>query len=107
MAKAPASAAAKATLSPVGPRLSGPVLLKSQKFFQGFKTGINQQIRQIGQFTGFSIDVPGRVPGSYTRWVKVVNAEGKTIRLYHDTFDKTGTFIHRGIKVPGPERHAP
>jgi hypothetical protein len=51
--------------------------------------------------------VPGRVEGSYTQWVKVLNQQGKTIRLYHDTFDKTGKFIHRGIKVPGIERHVP
>ena len=80
---------------------------KGTKFFKGFKTGRNQQTKQIGKFTEFSTDVPGRVSGSYTRWVKVVDENGRTVRLYHDTFDKTGKFIHRGIKVPGPERHVP
>jgi RHS repeat-associated protein len=78
---------------------------KGDKFLKGFKTGLNQQTTQIGKFTEFATDVPGQVPGSFTRWVKVVDDNGRTIRLYHDTFDKTGKFIHRGIKVPGPERH--
>jgi len=78
---------------------------KGAKFFKGFKTGVNPTTKQVGKFTEFAVDVPGRVPGSFTRWVKVVGEDGRTIRLYHDTFDKTGKFIHRGIKVPGPERH--
>ncbi len=87
--------------------ISNAALVKGSRFFNGFKTGYNQQTQQIGQFTKFSIDVPGKVPGSFTRWVKTVNVNGKTTRLYHDTFDKIGKFIHRGIKVPGPERHVP
>ena len=52
-----------------------------------------------------STPIPGNNGKSFTRWVKVVNADGRTIRLYHDTFDNTGRFLNRGIKVPGPERH--
>ena len=84
---------------------SGAVLKKGAKFFNGFRTGANQLTHQIGPFTKFSTDVPGRVPGSFTRWVKVVDMDAKTIQLYHDTFDKTGRFINRGFKVPGPVRH--
>ncbi len=86
-------------------RITQAAQAKGDKFLRGFKTGINQQTKQIGKFTEFATDVPGRVPGSFTRWVKVVDENGRTTRLYHDTFDKTGKFIHRGIKVPGPERH--
>jgi hypothetical protein len=106
MARSGARAAGCAA-RPAPSAISPSALSKGQKFFQGFKTGINQQTRQIGRFTEFSADVPGRVPGSFTRWVKVVDENGNTIRLYHDTFDKTGRFIHRGMKVPGPERHVP
>lgn len=89
--------------------LPGPgklkVLAKGEKFFAGFKTGYGHSVRQIGRFTEFSVNVPGRVPGSYTRWVKVLNEHGRTIRLYHDTFDPAQRFVHRSIKVPGPPRH--
>jgi len=79
---------------------------KGEEWFRQFgEKVIASRVRQIGPFTEFSVDVAGRVPGSFTRWVKVVDEYGRTIRVYHDTFDKTGRFIHRSIKFPGPERH--
>jgi len=79
---------------------------KGEEWFRKFsERAIATGIRQVGRFTEFSVDVRGRAPGSFTRWVKVVDEHGRTIRVYHDTFDKTGRFIHRGIKFPGPERH--
>ena len=101
--RAPKSAAKAAT------EISESALKKGDKFFKGFakRNPFGQTTKQIGEFTEFGVNVPGRVPGSYTRWVKVVNQEGRTVRLYHDTFDKTGKFINRGVKVPGPERHVP
>jgi RHS repeat-associated protein len=81
--------------------------IKGSKFFQQFarRNPFGHSVRQLGDFTEFAVNVPGNVKGSFTRWVKVVNSDGRTIRLYHDTFDKSGRFVHRGIKVPGPERH--
>lgn len=83
------------------------ILKKRDKFFKGFerRKPFDHNVRKIGEFTQFSVSVPGDSPGSYTRWVKVVNQMGKTLRMYHDTYDKTGRFIHRGVKVPRPERH--
>jgi len=80
---------------------------KRNKFFRGFarRRPFDHDVRKIGTFTQFSVSVPGDSPGSYTRWVKVVNLRGKTVRMYHDTYDKTGRFIHRGVKIPRPERH--
>ena len=81
-------------------------LAKGARFFKGFKTGLNPTTRMIGgKFIEFAITVPGR--NGYTRWVKVVNLRGRTIKLYHDTYDAAQRFMHRGIKVPGPERHVP
>jgi uncharacterized protein RhaS with RHS repeats len=87
--------------------ISESALKKGQKFFKSFskRNPFGKTTKQIGEYTEFGVNVPGRVPGSYTRWVKVVNQEGRTVRLYHDTFDKTGKFINRGVKLPGPERH--
>ena len=92
-----------------GAQISEAALSKGAKFFKGFakRSPFDQTTRQVGKFTEFGVSVPGRVRGSYTRWVKTVDPSGRTVRLYHDTFDKTGKFIHRGVKVPGPERHVP
>ena len=48
--------------------------------------------------------MPGNKSG-YTQWVKTVNKDGKTIKMYHDIFDNTGKFLHRSVKMPGPNRH--
>jgi len=87
--------------------ITGAAQVKGDKFFTGFakRNPINQTTRQIGDYTEFAIDVPGDNGQSFTRWVKVVDSDGRTIRLYHDTFDNTGKFLNRGIKIPGPERH--
>ena len=80
---------------------------KGAKFFKQFSKGdpASKTTRQIGKYTEFAIDVAGDNGTSFTRWVKVVGPDGKTIRLYHDTFENTGKFLNRGIKVPGPTRH--
>ena len=89
------------------PKITAAAQSKGNKFFKGFlkRNPTNQSTRQIGKFTEFSVDVPGNNGKSFTRWIKVVGPDGRTIRLYHDTFDNTGKFLNRGIKVPGPERH--
>ena len=80
---------------------------KGDDFFKGFakRNPTNQTTKQIGDFTEFAVDVAGNNGKSFTRWVKVVSPDGRTIQLYHDTFDNTGRFLNRGFKVPGPERH--
>lgn len=93
--------------------LPGPgklkVAAKGAKFFKGFanRNAFGESVRQIGRFTEFSVSVPGSHGKSFTRYVKVVNEEGRTIRFYHDTFENTGRFINRGFGVPGPYRHVP
>lgn len=80
---------------------------KRDKFFRRFarRRPFDHDVRKIGTFTQFSVSIPGDNPGTYTRWVKMVSLRGKTIRMYHDTYDRTGSFIHRGVKVPRPEKH--
>jgi RHS repeat-associated protein len=80
---------------------------KGDDFFKGFakRNPTSQTTRQIGDFIEFAVDVAGNNGKSFTRWVKVVNPDGRTVKLYHDTFDNTGRFLSRGFKVPGPERH--
>jgi RHS repeat-associated protein len=51
--------------------------------------------KQIGAFTKYTVTVPGNNTG-YTVFTKILNAEGKTVKWFHDTFDTTGKFLHRG-----------
>jgi RHS repeat-associated protein len=83
------------------------VLKKGNEFFKKFDKSkmSNKKVENIDKYTRFSFDLKGDVPGSYTKWTKTVNKEGRTIQIYHDTYDRTEKFIHRGIKYPGPERH--
>lgn len=41
---------------------------------------------------------PGNVPGSYAIYYKEVDANGKTIKVYKDTYDNKGNFVHRKNK---------
>ncbi len=49
----------------------------------------------------FSTDVPGRVPGSYARYIKTVDASGKTIDYVKETYDPSGAILHSKNKF-GP-----
>ncbi len=37
---------------------------------------------------------PGRVPGSKAVYYKVINSDGKTIRVYKETYDPSGKLVH-------------
>lgn len=41
---------------------------------------------------------PGKVPGAYAIYYKEVDSNGKTIRVYKDTYDNKGNFVHRKNK---------
>ena len=41
---------------------------------------------------------PGNVPGSYAIYYKEVDASGKTIKVYKDTYDNKGNLVHRKNK---------
>ena len=41
---------------------------------------------------------PGNVPGSYAIYYKEVDSNGKTIRVYKDTYDNKGNLVHRKNK---------
>lgn len=40
----------------------------------------------------------GDVPGSYAVYYKEVDKDGKTLKVYKDTYDNNGYFVHRKIK---------
>ena len=41
---------------------------------------------------------PGRVPGSYASYYKVISAEGNTLRVFKETFAPGNIFVHSKVK---------
>lgn len=41
---------------------------------------------------------PGNVPGSKAIYYKVVSADGKTLKVYKETYDPTGKLLHNKNK---------
>ena len=58
----------------------------------------------VGGAVEYSVTVQGNKPGSYTIWNKAINSQGRTIRVFHDTYSN-GNFLHRSHKFPGTPRH--
>ncbi|HEY0656568.1 MAG TPA: RHS repeat-associated core domain-containing protein [Chryseosolibacter sp.] len=81
---------------PVGP-------LKAVKWLASFKNA-QTSIKQVGNFWRATAKVQGR-GGSYTIYTKMVNNSGRTVKWFHDTFDKTGKFLHRGWTVGSTKIH--
>jgi hypothetical protein len=41
---------------------------------------------------------PGRVPGSKAIYYKIIDSDGKTVRVYKETYDPHGNLVHRKEK---------
>lgn len=41
---------------------------------------------------------PGKVPGSRAVYHKILDVEGRTVRVYKETFDPNGNLVHRKEK---------
>jgi RHS repeat-associated protein len=55
------------------------------------------EVKKIGEFWKYTTKTMSRNGNeSYTLVTKYINSNGRTIKWFHDTFDKTGRFIHRG-----------
>ncbi len=44
------------------------------------------------------MEKPGIVPGSKAVYYKIIDAEGKTVRVYKETYDPNGNLVHRKEK---------
>jgi RHS repeat-associated protein len=63
--------------------------------------GADVTVSRIGSFYRATWQVGGEARGqSRTVWTKIINSEGRTVRLYHDSYDRAGRFQHRKFKVP-------
>ena len=57
--------------------------------------------KTVGKFTKTTKVTPGRGPGqSRSEMVKVKNQNGKTIKVYKDSYDRANKFQHRKHKLP-------
>jgi hypothetical protein len=58
-------------------------------------------VEPVGRFYRATWEVPGQRGGaSRAVWNKIINDEGVTIRMYKDSYDAAGRFMHRKFKVP-------
>jgi len=72
----------------------GGAPVKGLKWLSSFKNA-ETAVRKIGDAWKLTAKVPGK-NGSYTVYTKLVTNSGRTMRWFHDTYDKTGKFLHRG-----------
>lgn len=72
----------------------------AKSFFKSSSSHYNKYVVQRDAEGGFIIKMenPGRVPGSKAIYYKILDAEGKTIRVYKETYDPSGKIVHRKEK---------
>lgn len=82
------------------PSLPSQVQKGVKSFFKGSS---NHYIRyeilkdKKGNFV-IKMENPGRVPGSKAVYYKIIDPDGKTIRVYKETYDPDGNLVHRKEK---------
>lgn len=92
------------TGSPPDMGFGGPA--KGLKFLSKYKNAVSTSAEKIGSFWKYSAKVPSNNGnGSYTVFTKILNNNGRTVKWFHDTFDKTGRFIHRGYTQGATKIH--
>ena len=72
----------------------------TKSFFKGSSNNYNNYSivkNQNGTYT-VTMENPGRVPGSKAIYYKIIDSNGKTIRVYKETFDPKGNLVHRKEK---------
>ena len=99
----PVMGAAMVGLAVVGNLPGGNVLKIEANLARTVKAAQGAEVTAtaLGGFTRATWTVPGASGGAArTVWNKIINSEGKTIRMYHDSYDAAGVFQHRKFKVP-------
>lgn len=72
----------------------------AKKFFKGSSNAYNNYsiTKEPDGSYHFIMEKPGNVPGSKAVYHKIVDANGKTVSVYKDTFDPQGNLVHRKDK---------
>jgi len=68
----------------------------AKSFFKGSSNNYNKYSVQKNSDGGYTIKMenPGKVPGSKAVYYKVVDKDGRTVRVYKETFDPDGKLVH-------------
>jgi len=72
----------------------------AKSFFKGSSNNYNSYsvIKNKNNTYTIKMENPGKVPGSKAVYNKIVDSNGKTIKVYKDTFDPLGNLVHRKDK---------
>lgn len=81
-------------------KLPSNIQKNAKSFFKGSSNNYNSYSVFKNKNNTYTIKMenPGKVPGSKAIYNKIVDSEGKTIRVYKDTFDPSGNLVHRKDK---------
>ena len=80
--------------------LPEPIQKGTKSFFKGSSNNYNKfaVIKDNDETFIVKMENPGRVPGSKAIYYKIIDKNGKTLRVYKESFDQTGRLIHRKEK---------
>ena len=81
-------------------KLPSNIQKSAKSFFKGSSNNYNSYSVFKNKNNTYTIKMenPGRVPGSKAVYNKIVDSEGKTIKVYKDTFDPSGNLVQRKDK---------
>ena len=72
----------------------------AKSFFKGGSNHYNKfSVEKLGDGNyQIKMENPGRVPGSKAIYYKIIDSDGRTIRVYKETYDPSGNLVHRKEK---------
>ena len=81
-------------------KLPSSIQKSAKSFFKGSSNNYNSYsvIKNKNNTFTIKMENPGKVPGSKAVYNKIVDSDGKTIKVYKDTFDPLGNLVHRKDK---------
>ena len=81
-------------------KLPSNIQKSAKSFFKGSSNNYNSYsvIKNNNSTYTIKMENPGIVPGSKAVYNKIVDSNGKTIKVYKDTFDPSGNLVHRKDK---------
>ena len=72
----------------------------AKSFFKGSSTHYNRfsvEVISNGDVL-VKMENPGKVPGSKAIYYKIMDPNGRTVRVYKETYDPSGNLVHRKEK---------
>jgi hypothetical protein len=81
-------------------RLPEPIQKGVKSFFKGSSNNYNNYsvVKNKNNTYTVKMENPGKVPGSKAIYYKIIDSNGKTERVYKETYDPQGNLVHRKEK---------